>query len=204
MTNTNKINKIPWEIWSRKKKKALTICLPATKQQNTSWNIITNDWWYFYYKHVKVLTQMIRSVGGQPEEAFLTGRFHPPLLFQADRTNRNKTMTSLIKRLVTSNRMLLSLSNGNICYCNIFCFERRCRSWDEAWMLPLALINIIHLDVWAVCLVWYHTYLCERRQNGLVLLQFKELADEVLFCETQRLQLTEDLLKYLQKQPHSI
>lgn len=43
------------------------------------------------------------------------------------------------------------------------------------------------------------TYLCERGQNSLVLLQLKELADEVLFCETQRLQLTEDLFKYLQK-----
>lgn len=30
-----------------------------------------------------------------------------------------------------------------------------------------------------------------------MLLQFKELADEVLFCEAERLQLTEDLLKYL-------
>lgn len=33
-----------------------------------------------------------------------------------------------------------------------------------------------------------------------MLLQLKELADEVLFCETQRLQLAEDLLKYLQKE----
>lgn len=42
-------------------------------------------------------------------------------------------------------------------------------------------------------------YLCKGGQNCLVLLQLKKLADEVLFCKTQRLQLTEDLFKYLQK-----
>lgn len=43
-------------------------------------------------------------------------------------------------------------------------------------------------------------YLCKGRHNRLMLLQLKELADEVLFCKTQRLQLTEDLFKYLQTQ----
>lgn len=43
-------------------------------------------------------------------------------------------------------------------------------------------------------------YLRKRGYNQLVLLQLKELADEVLFCKTQRLQLTEDLLKYLERQ----
>lgn len=32
-----------------------------------------------------------------------------------------------------------------------------------------------------------------------MLLEFEELADEVLFCQTQRLQLTQDLLKNLKK-----
>lgn len=41
-------------------------------------------------------------------------------------------------------------------------------------------------------------YLCKGGQNRLVLLQLKKLADEVLFCKTQRLQLAEDLFKYLQ------
>lgn len=47
-------------------------------------------------------------------------------------------------------------------------------------------------------------YLCEGGCNCLVLLQLEELADEVLLCETERLQLTEDLLKYLQRQRLSI
>lgn len=42
-----------------------------------------------------------------------------------------------------------------------------------------------------------HFYLRKRRCNCWVLLQLKELADEVLLCQTQRLQLTKDLLKYL-------
>lgn len=43
-------------------------------------------------------------------------------------------------------------------------------------------------------------YLCKGGHNRLVLLQLEKLADEVLFCKTQRLQLTEDLFKYLQTQ----
>lgn len=50
--------------------------------------------------------------------------------------------------------------------------------------------------------MWSQTYLCKGGCNCEVLLQLKELADEILFCKTQRLQLTEDLLKYLQRQKH--
>lgn len=61
-------------------------------------------------------------------------------------------------------------------------------------MIPLfAAISNIGLQI----------YLSKRGRNGRVLLQLEELADEILFCETQRLQLTEDLLKYLQKQTPS-
>lgn len=41
-------------------------------------------------------------------------------------------------------------------------------------------------------------YLSKRRHNCWVLLQLKEFTDKVLFCQTQRLQLTENLLKDLQ------
>lgn len=51
----------------------------------------------------------------------------------------------------------------------------------------------------AISHIWSHIYLSKRGCNCQGLLQLKELADEVLFCKTQRLQLTEDLLKYLQR-----
>lgn len=51
--------------------------------------------------------------------------------------------------------------------------------------------------------IWWHIHLSQRGSNYHVLLQLKELANEVLLCETQRLQLTEDLLKYLQKKRRS-
>ena len=38
-------------------------------------------------------------------------------------------------------------------------------------------------------------YLSQGRLHCGMLLQLEELADEVLFCQTQRLQLAEDLLK---------
>lgn len=47
--------------------------------------------------------------------------------------------------------------------------------------------------------IWSHVHLSQRGGNYRVLLQLKELANEVLLCETQGLQLTQDLLKYLQK-----
>ena len=40
-------------------------------------------------------------------------------------------------------------------------------------------------------------YLGQGRLHGGVLLQLEELADEVLLCQAQRLQLTEDLLEDL-------
>lgn len=52
--------------------------------------------------------------------------------------------------------------------------------------------------------MWSQIYLSERGCNCWVLLQLKELADEVLFCETQRLQLAEDLLKDLQRDTPSV
>lgn len=72
--------------------------------------------------------------------------------------------------------------------------------------MDCALITHVSLNIAAMSNIWSCFYLSKRRSNWWVLLQFKKLADEVLFCKTQGLQFTEHLLKYLQKRrwaPHN-
>lgn len=66
------------------------------------------------------------------------------------------------------------------------------------------MIRVNPVVTWAFLYIPSHNHLSQRRGNHCVLLQLEELADEVLFGETQGLQLTEDLLEYLQKKRRSL
>lgn len=125
---------------------------------------------------------MTQSVCVQPGGAFWTACLHLLPQFQADKTRDIKHD----KSKQTSADVYMNDAAPVIAVLYHTFSQEKCK----------------HISTATICDDRF--YLSQRRHNSRVLLQLEELADEVLFCETQRLQLAEDLLKYLQKVTPSI